>query len=393
VKTTKSVIMLTCLCTLCAWAGAGDGGESQTLAIRAGKIYTMTGDAITDGVILVGGGKITDVRKGKDVPADVKFLDVSDKSVMPGMIDAHCHIGLSLDVFSEIDETTYAVTADMQIIDAFDPLAEDVKKALSSGVTTVMLSPGDRNPIAGQTAVVKLYGETAERRILRSSAGVKFSVKNDALMYDRRPTSRAGLLELIEEQLDGAKAYKRGGKPDLCAEMLNRVVQRKTPVFVSADTVDEIACAMDIIEKYNLNAVLVGAGQGDEIADLVAEKKIPVICGPAVALSRDRDLERIGAMAEKKVRLAFASYAPRTALSDLRTSAILAVKAGVSEEVAMRALTVEAARMLGVSHRVGTIQRGKDADLAIFSGDPLEATSTLEMVIINGNIVYQRQEE
>lgn len=392
-KTAKCVIMLICLCTVYAWAGAGDGTESQTLAIRAGKIYTMTGDAITDGVILVGGGKITDVRQGKDVPADVKLLDVSDKSVMPGLIDAHCHIGLSLDIFGEIDETVYPVTADMQIIDAFDPLADDVKKALGSGVTTVMLAPGDRNPIAGQTAVVKLHGQTAEQRILKSSAGVKFSVTNDALMWDRRPTSRAGLLELVEEQLDGAKSYERGGKPDLTAEVLSRVVQRRLPVYISAGTVDEIACAMTIIEKYNLNAVLVGAGRGDEIADLVAEKKIPIIYEPTVLLSKERDLKRIAGIADKKVRLAFGSFAPWSALSDLRTSAILAVKAGVSEETAMKALTVEAARMLGVSNRVGTIQGGKDADLAIFSGNPLQATSTLEMVIINGNIVYQRQEE
>jgi len=218
-------------------------------------------------------------------------------------------------------------------------------------------------------------------------------VKNDTLMYDRRPTSRAGLLELIEQQLDDARSYKRGGRPDLCAEVLNRVVQRKLPVYISANAVDEILCAMAVIEKYNLNAVLVGAGRGDEIADMVAEKKIPVIYGPTVALTRDRDLKRIGTMADKGVRLAFASFAPRTALSDLRTSAILAVRAGMSEETALKALTVEAARMLGVSHRVGTIQKGKDADLAIFSGDPLQVTSTLEMVIINGNIVYQRQEK
>jgi len=161
VKTTKSVIILTGLFALCAWGGAGDGRESQTLAIRAGTIYTMTGDAITDGVILISEGKIRDVRKEAEVPEDAKVLDMSGKSVMPGLIDAHCHIGLSLDIFSEIDEITYPVTADMQIIDAFDPLAEDVRRALGSGVTTVMLAPGDRNPIAGQTAVVKLHGETA----------------------------------------------------------------------------------------------------------------------------------------------------------------------------------------------------------------------------------------
>jgi imidazolonepropionase-like amidohydrolase len=362
----------------------------QNLAIRAGRIWTVTDGVITDGIIIIKNGKIQALRKQPDVPAGMKLLDFSDKDVMPGLIDAHCHIGLSLDIYSEIDETVLAVTPDMQIIDAFNPLADDVKKALNSGVTTVLLAPGNKNPVAGQTAVVKLYGKKAKDRVLKRSAGVKFSFRDDALMSDRRPTSRAGLLALIREKLNNAKKHK-DDKPDLSIEVLKSVVDANLPAYICAYTVDEIASALTVVDEYNLNAVLIGAEQGDEIVQLIAGQNIPVIYSPLLLFSRDKDLKRVVKMADSGIKIAFSSTAPRTPLSDLRTSAITAVKYGLDKEVALKSLTINAAQILGVSKRVGSIKKGKDADLVILSGNPLQATSTVEMVIINGNIVYQRQ--
>lgn len=362
---------------------------SQNLAIRAGRIWTVTDGVITNGVIIIKNGKIQAVRKKLDVPAGMKLLDFSGKDVMPGLIDAHCHIGLSLDIYSEIDETVLAVTPDMQIIDAFNPLADDVTKALSSGVTTVLLAPGNKNPIAGQTAVVKLYGKKTKERVLKRSAGVKFSFRDDALMSDRRPTSRAGLLALIREELNNAKTHKED-KPDLRIETLKSVVDANSPAYISANTVDEIASALTVIDEYDLNAVLIGAEHGDEIAQLIAGENIPVIYSPLLLFSRDKDLKRVVKMADSAIKIAFSSTTPRTPLSDLRTSAITAVKYGLDKEAALKSLTINAAQILGVAKRVGSIKKGKDADLVVLSGDPLQPTSTVEIVIINGNIVYQR---
>jgi imidazolonepropionase-like amidohydrolase len=387
----KNIVLLSVLILLsipCYIVRAADA--PQNLAIRAGRIWTATDGVITDGVIIIKNGKIQAVRKKPDVPEGMKLLDFSDKDVMPGLIDAHCHIGLSLDIFSEIDETISAVTPDMQIIDAFNPQADDVKKALRSGVTTVLLAPGNRNPIAGQTAVVKLYGKKTKDRVLKRSAGVKFSLRDDALMPDRRPTSRAGLLALIREELNNAKAYKED-KPDLRIEVLKSVVDANFPVYICAYTVDEIASALTLVDEYDLNAVLIGAEQGDEIAQLIAGQNIPVIYSPLLLFSRDKDLKRVVKMADGGIKVAFSSTAPRSPLSDLRTSAITAVKYGLDTEAALKSLTINAAQILGVSKRVGSIQKGKDADLVILNGDPLQPTSTVEMVLINGNIVYQRQ--
>jgi len=259
---------------------ASSGGESQSLAIRAGKIWTLTDGVITNGVIIVDNGKIQAVGENIDVPEGAKVLDMSDKNVMPGMIDAHCHIGLSLDILAEMDETVAAVAADMQILDAFNPHADDVRKALRSGVTTVMLAPGYRNPVGGQPAVVKLDTSKANDWVLKRTAGVEFSLMNQALMFDREPTSRTGLVALIKEELDQAKADKDGGfNPP--REVLKRVVDANLPAYIWAHTVDEIASAMAIVDEYKLNAVLVAAGQGDEIADMIAKRNLPYISAAA----------------------------------------------------------------------------------------------------------------
>ena len=368
------------------------GGEQQIIALKAGQIWTVTEDVITNGIIIVNNGKIQAVGENVEIPEGVKILDMSDKNVMPGMIDAHCHIGLSLDIFSEIDETVAAIAADMHIIDAFNPHAEDVKKALRSGVTTFMLAPGYRNPVGGQPAVVKLDTSKANDWVLKRTAGVEFSLMNQALMYDREPTSRAGLIELVKEELDRAKADQTGGfNPRL--EVLKSVVDANLPAYIWANTVDEIASAMAIIDEYDLNAVLVAAGQGDEIADMIAGRNLPVIYHSLLLLSRDKELKRAGKIADSGVKLAFASLAPRTDLCDLRTSVILAVKYGLDKDTALKSLTINAAEILGVADRLGSISGGKDADLVVLNGDPLQLTSGIEMVMINGNIVYQRQEE
>ena len=382
--------LIVILSTFCCLTRAAD--QAQSLVIRAGKIWTLTDGVITNGVIIVNNGKIQAVGKSVDVPEGAKILDMSDKNVMPGMIDAHCHIGLSLNVLAEMDETVAAIAADMQILDAFNPQADDVKKALRSGVTTVLLAPGNKNPIGGQSAVVKLDTSKAKDWVLKHTAGVEFSLMNQALMFDREPTSRAGLVELIREELEQAKADQAEGFNPR-REVLKQVVDGKLPAYVWAHTVDEIASAMAIVDEYNLNAVLVAAGQGDEIADMIAKRNLPVIYPPLLLSSKDKDLKRAGTIANSGVKLAFASLAPKTDLYDLRTSAILAAKYGLDKETALRSLTINAAEILGVADRLGSISEGKDADLVILNGDPLQLTSSIEMVLINGNIVYQRREE
>ncbi len=382
------LITILSLSLLCPRLWAADGEKS--LAIRAGKIWTITNGVITDGVIIIKNGKIEKVGKDLHIPESIKTLEMPGKNIIPGLIDAHCHLGLSLDIFNEIEETVSPITPDMQILDAFNPLAGDLQKALSSGVTTFLLAPGYKNPIAGQTAIVKLYGTKTDDWMLKRSAGIKISMGNEALMTDRRPTSRPGLMALIREELNKVKDYG-GNKLDPRGQVLKQAVEGELPLYFYCNTVDEIVSAIQIVDEYGLKAILVSTREGDEVANMIAERDIPVIYMPSLVLSRDKDLKRVDKIAGAGVKVAFASFAPRTNLIDLRTSAIIAVKYGLSPEIALKSLTINAAEILGISQRLGSIETGKDADLVVLNGDPLELTSSVEMVFINGNIVYQRK--
>ena len=382
------LIIILSLSLLCQGLWAAD--STKSLTIRAGKVWTMTNGVITDGIVIIKNGKIEKVGKDLQVPESIKILEMPDKNVIPGLIDAHCHLGLSLDILNEIEETVSPITPNMQILDAFNPLAEDLTKALRSGVTTVSLAPGYKNPIAGQTAIVKLYGIKTDDWLIKRNAGIKFSLGNEALMSDRRPTSRSGLIALIKEELSKSKDFEKD-KLDSRVKILSRVVEGELPVYLYCNTVDEIFAAIQIIDEYELKAVLVSAREGDEVANMIAGRNIPVIYMPCLLLSKDKDLKRIGKMAGAGIKIAFASFAPKTNLSDLRTSAIIAARYGLSREVVLESLTISAAEILGIAQRLGSIETGKDADLVVLNGDPLELTSSVEMVIIGGNIVYQRE--
>jgi imidazolonepropionase-like amidohydrolase len=367
---------------------ASNGGQS--LAIRAGRIMTVVEGVIDEGVILARDGKIVGVGTDITIPDGTPVIDANGMTIVPGFVDAHSHLGLSLNVRGEIDETVQPVTAEMQIIDAFDATADDLGTAVRSGVTAAMLAPGRRNPIGGQTATVKLAGSGPDAWLLRRTAGVKFSFANDALMSTRRPTSRPGLMTLLTEHLDKAGVYTPETF-DPSAEILNRLVERELPVYAYAQTVDEISAALHIIDQYKLRAVLVGAHYADEMADMFVEREIPVICGPLLLRSKDKDIKRVVNLANAGVKVAFASFAPTTSAGDIRMSAILAVRYGLSPEEALKTLTQNAADMLGLTERLGSIRNGCDADLVLFNGDPMEPSSQVKMVIVDGKVVYRRE--
>jgi imidazolonepropionase-like amidohydrolase len=161
--------------------------------------------------------------------------------------------------------------------------------------------------------------------------------------------------------------------------------------YTYAQTVDEIAAALNVIDQYDLRAVLVGAHQADEIAEAIVKRELPVICSPLLLHSKDKDLRRVAKLANAGVTIAFASFASKTDAGDIRTSAILAVRYGLDREAALRALTLTPAKMLGLGDRLGSIQKDRDADLVVLDGDPLEPTSQIDLVIVDGKIVYQRE--
>ncbi|MCS6861291.1 MAG: amidohydrolase family protein [Abditibacteriales bacterium] len=371
----------------------GHSAHAQTLAVRAETVLTVSKGTLKNGVVLVRDGKIAAVGANVKIPKGAKVIQA--KVVMPGLIDAHSYLGC----YNETDEPIDALTPELRVCDAFDPQHPMLQRARRAGITTACIAPGNANVIAGQVSIIKL-GATPQ--ILWGNAGVKFSISTDATNPQRNPTSRAGLVELVRTALNGAKdgkAVSSTAQTDLMlgfptalderCRALRAVLNGQRRVCVHAPTADDVENALALMDEFKLKGCLLHANEAAEVCDLLKERKIPVVLGPLHFSDSEKTLKNAGKLANAGVKVAFCTDAPFSDPASLRLSAHLAVKYGMTPDAALRALTLNAAEILGIAHRVGSIEVGKDADLLLLSGEPLNLTSRVEAVIIDGKVFRQ----
>jgi len=365
-------------CVTTALFGAVTPAHAQNLLVKGGRVWTETGEALEKADVLVADGKIAAIGADLTAPDGTRVLDAAGKWVLPGFIDARSHLGLAR---GELDETVTPLATDTEVLDALWAEREEVRRATPSGVTSLLLSPGDANPIAGPCAVVKLGHHT----ILKRDATLNIVLSASALIYDRRPTSMPGLLDMVRQALSGARDKPVGDGA------LVKVVRGEMPVTMTCDGISDVERAVQLAAEFHARASIVTREALDELVDVLPGTGVSAICPPLGATPAERFLRAPGRLAAKGVKLAFSSMAPTTDECDLRTSAALAAAAGLPHDAALRALTCDAAGILGVGDRVGSLQTGKDADLVIVAGDPLDIAAPIECVIIDGDIAYQRE--
>ena len=359
---------------------------SSSLAIRAETLYPISGLPIKKGVVLVRDGKIVALGTDLAIPAGTHTLQV--RTAMPGMVDPHTHLGC----LNETEETTDAITPELRIRDAFDRSDPALKRAVRAGITSACIMPGNGNVLAGQGSVFHLGDDP---QLLRDYAAQKISLT--AFNAQRNPTSRAGALALARKAFDSAgkgQAVSSVTQTNLLADFptaldervhaLAPILHGERPVFLHAPTADDIENAIRLCTDYHLKGCLLHAAEGFEVAQEIHDAGMPVILGPLRYSDTDRFLANARILAALGVRLAFCSDAPLSDPASLRLSAALAVKYGLKPEAALRALTLTPAELLGVADRVGSLSVGKDADLLLLSGDPLDLTSHIEGVVAGG---------
>jgi imidazolonepropionase-like amidohydrolase len=368
-------------------------GEAPTLAIRAETLLPVATGPIKNGVILIRAGRIVAIGANLPIPPGTRVIRA--KVAMPGLVDAHSYLGC----YYETDEGIDAVTPDLRIRDTFDPHTPLLRQAVRAGITTVCVMPGNRNAIAGQASLYKLG---TEPQMLRDYAGQKFSISTDATNPQRNPTSRAGVVELVRSALDGAakgsavsstsQTRLMVGFPTTLSERnraLSAVLKGQAPAWIHAPTADDAENALQLMDAYHLQGCLLHANEAAPVADQLRARKIPVVLGPLRFTDSERVLANAGRLARAGVKIAFCTDAPLTDPASLRQSALLAVRYGLRPEAALRALTLDAAGILGVAGRTGSLEVGKDADVLLLSGDPLNLTSRVEAVVSMGKIVYE----
>ncbi len=389
----------------------------MSTAIVGGRVVPVTGEPIDGGTVLLDAGKITAVGgPGIAVPAGADVVDASGKWVLPGFIDAHTHVGVHEEAEGwaghDTNEMTSPVTAYVRALDAINPADLGFRDAIGGGVLAVNVNPGSGNPIGGQTAAVKCWGRTVDEMVLRAPAGLKSALgENPKRVYgekDKTPSTRLGTAGVIREALVQAGNYlarlaaaeestAEDRKPvdrDLNMEALGRVLRREIPWRQHCHRADDIATAVRIAREFGYDLVIDHGTGAHLLAGMLAAQSIPVIIGPLFTSRskvelRNRSLANPGRLAAAGVTIAITTDHPVVPIHFLIHQATLAVKEGLDAGTALRAVTINPARILGVADRVGSLEAGKDADLVIWSGDPLDVMSRAERAYIDGREVYR----
>jgi imidazolonepropionase-like amidohydrolase len=385
-------------------------------AIMGARVVPITGEPIDGGTVLLDAGKIVAVG-GPDfaVPDGAEIVDAAGKWVLPGFIDAHAHVGLAEEAEGwagrDVNEMTKPVTASVRAIDAINPADQGFRDAIGGGVLAVNVNPGSGNPIGGQTAAIKCWGRVVDQMVLREPSGLKSALgENPKRTYGERretPSTRLGTAAVIREAFvqagnylarlaaaeDQPPAERKPVDRDLGLEALGRVLRREIPWRQHCHRADDIATAIRLSREFGYQLVIDHGTEAHLLAGLIAAESIPVIIGPLFTSRskvelRNRSLANPGRLAAAGVTIAITTDHPVVPIHFLIHQVSLAVKEGLDPETALRAVTINPARILGVDGRIGSLEPGKDADLVIWSGDPLDVTSRAERAYQDGREIY-----
>lgn len=381
------------------------------ILIKNGRIITMSGKNYEKGCILIKYGKIEKVEEEIFIDEDVKVIDAKGGWVIPGIIDAHCHIGLyEQDMGFEgldVNEATEPITPELRAIDAINPMDTSFADAVKAGITTVMTGPGSANVIGGQFVAMKTKGICVDDMIILEPAAMKIALgENPKRVYkDRKkmPTTRMATASLLRETFNKAKNYKlkkekalQEGKDfeeNFRLEALLPVLDKKIPLKAHCHRTDDILTAIRIAEEFDLELTLDHCTEGHIIADYVKASGRHAILGPTLTSRskielKNKTFETAAILNKKGVKVAIMTDHPVIPIQYLPICAGLAAKEGLGVEEALKAITINAAEICGIDNRVGSLEKGKDADIAIFDGNPLEVFTNTLYTIINGEIAY-----
>jgi imidazolonepropionase-like amidohydrolase len=375
----------------------GAAAEDGVLAIKNARIITVSGPDIEGGTVIVRAGRIEAVGKDVEIPWDARTIDATGKVLMPGLIEAHTFRGL--DRPNERMPSVPFVSA-FDAVNPVDPYFED---ALRQGITTLLVAPGNDTLIGGQACVMKPWGVTTERMLVAKNAFLKISLKPRAGMS--RMAHVAALRRELDEAVEAEKAEKekKEGPPSETAakrEPLSRLLKGALPAIVYCPTASDVLKAVELAETYKFRLVLVVGRDGWRAAEEVAKRKLDVILAPELAYwetdeEKHEEVRRVGAtpFAKAGVRFAFQTDGSPYGGAYLWYQAATAVKHGMSRADALRAITLGPAEILGLGARMGSIEKGKDANLALLTGDPLDVQTWVDRVLIDGRTAYERSKD
>lgn len=390
--------------------------DSNEIAILAGRVHTVANGTIEDGIVLVRDGKIVSVGKRGEIKLPKGAAVITAAVVTPGLIDAHSVVPaagqLNISADQDADEATDPNQADVRILDTFNPREPLLRFLLEQGVTVVHACPGRANVISGLSGLFRTHGKTAEGMTVRFPQTVLLNLGEmpKETYKGKRPETRMGTAALARTVFTDAAAYSRkvkaakddAGKPDrnIAHEHLALALDRKIGVMFCAQRADDIGTALRLQEEFKLKGIVALAAEGYLAADQLVAAKTPVIVHPTMQRAGG-DMEtyhsflgNAAALADRKLRVAIGSgveaYVPKTRV--VRHEAAIAMIHGLGFDGALKAVTLDAAKILEIDDRFGSLEAGKVADLVLYDGDPFEHRTHVTGVILDGRLVFDRAE-
>ena len=382
---------------------------AQDVAVRAKTIHTMAGEPIQDGVILIRDGKISAVGPAArtQIPQGIKTLEAN--VVTPGLIDAHGTLGLTGIYNQQQDQDQLdrsgAIQPELRAIDAYNPLDKLVEYVRGFGTTTVHTGHAPGALISGQTCIVKLRGNTIEEAAIKPEAMIASALGEGGRRQQGSPGTRGKMVAMLRQELIKAREYlqkadeadeKKRPPRDLKLEMLGRVLKKEIPLLITADRAQDIASALRVAKEFEIDIVLDSCAEAYLVIDEIKASGMPVIIHPSMQRStgekQNASFETAAKLREAGIPVAmqtsFEGYVPKVRV--ILFEAALTVANGNNFEQALALITRDAARILKIDDRVGTIEVGKDGDLALFDGDPFEYTTHCTGTIIDGHVMHDQ---
>lgn len=384
------------------------------MLIINGRILTMTGITYEEGYVKTNGKIIEFVGDMEEVPGASEsetVLDVQGAWVMPGLIEAHAHIGIIEEKRGEpgddCNEATNPVTSTLRAIDAVNPMDPAFHDAIIAGITSVMAGPGSANVVGGQFVFMKTQGRCIDQMIVKEPAAMKVAFgENPKTTYgdqNQYPSTRMGAAAVLRKTLFKARQYldkKENGtlEEDFEMEPWIPVLKKEIPMKAHAHRADDILTAIRIAKEYDVELTLDHCTEGHLIADEIAESGFPAIVGTSLTARSKIEVENMsfktgGVLERAGVMTAITTDHPVALIRYLPLCAGLTVKQGMSMEAGLRALTINAAKICRADDRVGSLEAGKDADIAVFTDNPMCTFTKTLYTIIDGEIVYRDEEQ
>ena len=378
------------------------------MLIVNGTVHTMEVGTIPSGFVQTEGTRIVRVGPMSDLPgagdAD-GIIDAKGGHILPGFIDAHCHVGLYGGAAQEDDlnESPAPCTPQLRALDGVDPLNQYFREARQAGITCVLTGPGSANPIAGQSVLVKTAGRVIDQMAVRAPASMKFALGENpkGVHKDHGPATRMASAALIREQLTKALDYSLkwdlaqadggadGPEFDARLDALRPVVGGRLAAHFHAHRADDIVTAVRLSKEFGLDCVIVHGTEAHLVADFLAREGVPVITGPFLMDRCKPELGRLtmentAILARAGVQVAICTDHPETPIALLPFCAAMAARAGMDEEEALAAITINAACIAGAGDRLGSLSPGKDADIVVMDGHPFHWRSRAVHVLLDG---------